>query len=29
MVIDYIPLFYMGEITHPCPNKDAGLANLC
>ena len=26
---NYIPLFYMDVITHPCHNSDAGLNNLC
>ena len=25
---NYIPLFYMDVLTYPCPNPNAGLANL-
>ena len=25
---NYIPLFYLDAINHPCPNPDAGLANI-
>ena len=28
-VSNYISLFHMDVITYPCPNPDAGLANLC
>ena len=26
---DYIPLLFVDVITYPCPNSDAGLANMC
>ena len=25
---NYIPVFYLDVITYPCPNPDAGLADL-
>ena len=27
-MIDYSPLFYMGEIIYPCPYSHAGLTNF-
>ena len=29
LICNCIPLFYMDVIIYPCPNPDAGLANLC